>query len=186
MAESILITCTDSMMKQFLEPHARYLAENGYEVEIACSEVLNRMDEVRQDLGDTVKKIHLLHLKRSPLSLSNIRGYREVKKIISSGKYSLIWTNEPVMGVMTRLAARKARKRGTKVLYMVHGFHFYNGAPLPNWLLFCPVERLMASRTDCICTINREDYARAQRMRTSKAAYVHGAQKWAFRKVFAE
>ena len=175
MAESILITCTDSMMKQFLEPHARYLAENGYEVEIACSEVLNRMDEVRQDLGDTVKKIHLLHLKRSPLSLSNIRGYREVKKIISSGKYSLIWTNEPVMGVMTRLAARKARKRGTKVLYMVHGFHFYNGAPLPNWLLFCPVERLMASRTDCICTINREDYARAQRMRTSKAAYVHGA-----------
>ncbi len=173
MAESILITCTDSMMKQFLEPHVRYLAENGYEVEIACSEVLNRMAEVRKDLGALVK-IHQLHLKRSPLSPSNIRGYREAKKIINHGKYSLIWTNEPVMGVVTRLAARKARKQGTKVLYMVHGFHFYKGAPLPNWLLFCPVERIMASKADCICTINHEDYARAQQMHTPKVAYIHG------------
>ncbi len=173
MEKSILITCTDSMMKQFLEPHVRNLAENGYRVEIACSEVLNRMAEVQQDLGDTVK-IHRLHLKRSPVALSNIRGYREVKKIIDNGQYDLIWTNEPVMGVATRLAARNARKLGTRVLYMVHGFHFYKGAPLPNWLLFYPVERLMASKADCICTINREDYMRAQQMHTPKAAYIHG------------
>lgn len=174
MAERILITCTDSMMKQFLEPHVRNLAENGYEVEIACSEVLNRMTEVRQDLGQLVP-VHELHLKRSPLAVSNARGYRELKKLIHTGQYDLIWTNEPVMGVATRLAARKARRNGTKVLYMVHGFHFYKGAPLLNWLLFCPIERLMASRADCICTINREDYARAQKMHTSRAAYIHGA-----------
>ena len=163
MAKKILITCTDSMMKQFLEPHVRNLTENGYEVEIACSEVLNRMAEVREDLGDLVR-IHQLHLQRSPLALSNIKGYREVKKIIGSGKYDLIWTNEPVMGVVTRLAARNARKQGTKVMYMVHGFHFYKGAPLLNWLIFYPIERLMASKADCICTINREDYVRAQKM----------------------
>ena len=174
MAKKILITCTDSMMKQFLEPHVRNLTENGYEVEIACSEVLNRMAEVREDLGDLVR-IHQLHLQRSPLALSNIKGYREVKKIIGSGKYDLIWTNEPVMGVVTRLAARNARKQGTKVMYMVHGFHFYKGAPLLNWLIFYPIERLMASKADCICTINREDYVRAQKMHTPKAAYIHGA-----------
>ena len=173
MAKRILITCTDSMMKQFLEPHVRNLAGNGYEVEIACSEVLNRMAEVRQDLGDYAR-IHLLHLKRSPLALSNIRGYREVKQIIRNGRYDLVWTNEPVMGVATRLAARKARKQGTKVMYMVHGFHFYKGAPLLNWLLFYPIERLMASKADCICTINREDYARAQQMHTARTAYIHG------------
>lgn len=173
MAKRILITCTDSMMKQFLEPHVRNLAENGYEVEIACSEVLNRMTEVRKDLEQLVP-VHQLHLKRSPLAVSNARGYRELKKLIDSGRYDLIWTNEPVMGVVTRMAARKARKQGTKVMYMVHGFHFYKGAPLPNWLLFCPVERMMASKADCICTINREDYARARRMRTPRAAYIHG------------
>ena len=173
MAKRILITCTDSMMKQFLEPHVRNLAENGYEVEIACSEVLNRMAEVRQDLERLVP-VHQLHLKRSPLAVSNARGYRELKKLIDSGRYDLIWTNEPVMGVVTRMAARKARKQGTRVMYMVHGFHFYKGAPLPNWMLFCPVERMMASKADCICTINREDYARARKMRTPRAAYIHG------------
>ena len=173
MAKRILITCTDSMMKQFLEPHVRNLAGNGYEVEIACSEVLNRMAEVQEDLGEYAR-IHLLHLKRSPLAISNITGYREIKQIIRNGHYDLIWTNEPVMGVATRLAARKARKQGTKVMYMVHGFHFYKGAPQLNWLLFYPVERLMASKADCICTINREDYARAQQMHTGRAAYIHG------------
>lgn len=173
MAKRILITCTDSMMKQFLEPHVRNLALNGYEVETACSEVLNRMAEVREDLAGT-SEIYLLHLKRSPLAFSNIRGYREARQIIENGKYDLIWTNEPVMGVVTRLAARKARRQGTRVLYMVHGFHFYKGAPLLNRMLFCPVEHQMASKADCICTINREDYAAAQRMHTPKAAYIHG------------
>ena len=77
MAKSILITCTDSMMKQFLEPHVLHLVENGYEVEIACSEVLNRMAEVREDLEQLVQ-IHQLHLQRSPW-VSNVKGYKEVK-----------------------------------------------------------------------------------------------------------
>lgn len=45
------------------------------------------------------------------------------------------------MGVVTRLAAQKARKKGTKVLYVVHGFHFYKGAPLLNWLIYYPIEK---------------------------------------------
>ena len=173
MAKRILITCTDSMMKQFLEPHVLHLAENGYEVEIACSEVLNRMEEVRKDLGQYVR-IHQLSLQRSPLSKKNPKGYKELKELLKENRFDLIWTNEPVMGVMTRLAAKKARKQGTKVLYMVHGFHFYKGAPLLNWLLFYPIERIMASKADCICTINREDYTRAQKMHTRKVGYIHG------------
>ena len=51
MGKRILITCTDSMMKQFLEPHVRYLIKNGYDVEIACSEVLSRLKEIQEDLG---------------------------------------------------------------------------------------------------------------------------------------
>ena len=173
MAKRILITCTDSMMKQFLEPHAINLVENGYEVEIACSEVLNRMAEVRDDLGKYVR-IHRLNMRRSPLSTANLKGYQEVKQIIDNGRFDLIWTNEPVMGVLTRLAARKARKHGTKVLYMVHGFHFYTGAPLLNWLVFYPIEKWMARDADCICAINREDYARLQKFNVSKKAYIHG------------
>lgn len=173
MAKRILITCTDSMMKQFLEPHVLNLVENGYEVEIACSEVLSRMAEVREDLGKYVK-IHDLSMQRSPLSPSNLKGYREIKSIINAKHYDLIWTNEPVMGVMTRLAAKKARKNGTKVLYMVHGFHFYDGAPKLNWMIYYPVEKRMASYADAICTVNKEDLARLDTFNVKRKAYIHG------------
>ena len=49
--------------------------------------------------------------------------------IMNKGHYDLVWTNEPVMGVITRLAASKFRKNGLKVLYLAHGFHFFKGAP---------------------------------------------------------
>lgn len=61
------------------------------------------------------------------------------------------------MGVMTRLAAKPARKRGTKVFYLVHGYHFFNGAPPKNWVYY-PVEKIMSNFCDAIGTINWEDY----------------------------
>lgn len=27
------------------------------------------------------------------------------------------------------------------MIYTAHGFHFYNGAPLKNWIIFYPIER---------------------------------------------
>ena len=174
MDKRILITSTDSMMIQFLVPHVMNLAENGYEVEIACSEVLGRMAEVKEKVKRIVKKIHIVRLHRSPANLDNLNGYKDLKKIIDEGNYDIIWTNEPVMGVVTRLAAQKARKKGTKVLYMVHGFHFYKGAPKLNWLVFYLIERLMAPKADMICTVNREDYKRAKTFPVKQVEYIHG------------
>lgn len=174
MGKRILITSTDLMMIQFLVPHVQNLAEHGYEVEIACSEVGGRMNEVREKLKDYTRAIHTVRLVRSPASLTNLKGYQDMKQVINTGKYDIIWTNEPVMGVVTRLAARAARKRGTKVLYMVHGFHFYKGAPLVNWMVYYPVERMMASKADAIVTVNREDYQRAKKLNAKRVEYVHG------------
>jgi glycosyltransferase EpsD len=78
------------------------------------------------------------------------------------------------MGVVTRLAARKARKNGTKVMYMVHGFHFYKGAPKKYWLAFYPIEKLASHLCDEIVTINKEDYERAKTFPTKEVRYIHG------------
>ena len=64
----------------------------------------------------------------------------------------------PLEGLVARFAARSFRKKGTKVVYCAHGLHFYKGAPLLNWLLFYPMEKLMARWTDMFITINPEDY----------------------------
>lgn len=174
MAERILVTSTDLMMIQFLVPHVINLSENGFEVEIACSDVGGRMDEVREKLNNYVKEIHVVRLVRSPASPVNLKGCRDMKKVINAGRYDIIWTNEPVMGVATRLAAKKARKKGTKVLYMVHGFHFYKGAPKKNWIVYYPIEKFASRFCDEIVTINQEDYQRAQKMHAAKVGYIHG------------
>lgn len=174
MGKRILVTSTDLMMIQFLVPHVINLSENGFEVEIACSVVGNRIEEVRQKLKGYVNAIHLVRLVRSPASPTNFKGYKDMKKVINSGNYDIIWTNEPVMGLTTRLAARKARKNGTKVFYMVHGFHFYKGAPKLNWLVFYPIEKFMAGFCDKLITINNEDYELASKKFHCDVARIHG------------
>lgn len=174
MSKRILVTSTDLMMAQFLIPHMLYLAQSGFDIEIACSDVGGRMEEIRQKLQGKVNGIHVVRLVRSPSSPSNLKGYRDMKRVISAGQYDIIWTNEPVMGVVTRLAARNVRKNGVKVLYMVHGFHFYKGAPKINWMVYYPIEMLMASYADAICAVNQEDYARAKKMHVKQVEYIHG------------
>ena len=174
MAKRILITSTDLMMVQFLVPHVINLSENGFHVEIACSNVGGRVEEIRSKLKNYVKKIHIVRLKRSPLAPVNFAGYHDMKRIINTGHYDLIWTNEPVMGVVTRLAARSARKNGTKVMYMTHGFHFFKGAPKKNWLIFYNIEQWASKLCDVITTINGEDYKRAKKMHSSVVKYIHG------------
>lgn len=170
----LLITSTDLMMVQFLVPHVKFLAENGYNIDLACSEVGDRFNEVMVQLSKYVSNIYKVRLRRSPLSTENLNGYKDLKEIIERGSYDVIWTNEPVMGVMTRLAAKKARKAGSKVIYMAHGFHFYNGAPLLNWCLFYPIEKMMSSITDMIVCVNHEDYVRAESFKSGRIKYIHG------------
>ncbi|XJZ26736.1 glycosyltransferase [Bacillota bacterium Lsc_1132] len=74
------------------------------------------------------------------------------------------------------MAARQARKQGTKVLYTAHGFHFFNGAPFVNWLVYYPIEKILSAVTDCLITINHEDFQLAQRHRfkAEQIKHVHG------------
>lgn len=170
----LLLTCTDLMTIQFMVPHIRYLSENGYSVHLACSVVGDRLEDVKTAVGD-IAEIHVIRLVRSPFSPSNIKGYQDLKKVISENQFDVIWTNEPVMGVMTRLAARHARKGGTKVIYMAHGFHFFKGAPLFNWIMWAPLEIFMSRFNDVLVTINREDCTRAKKyMHTPVVEHING------------
>lgn len=173
--KKLLITSTELMMIQFLVPHVKYLSEQGYHVEIACSDVGGRMDDVRSALEGVVKKIHILRLERSPLSPRNLLGYQDMRRLLAHNHYDIIWTNEPVMGVVTRLAANKYRHKGTKVIYMVHGFHFYKGSGLPSWLLYCPIETIMSGCMDTLVTINWEDYHWAEKhLRVPRLEHING------------
>lgn len=170
----ILVTCTELMMLDFLTPHIVNLLNRNFEVVIGCSNVDGRIDEVRKFFGDRVE-VHEINLKRSPYEISNIKGYKQLKKILKEQQFNFIWTNEPVMGVMTRIAAKRAGLSNTKIIYMAHGFHFYKGAPIKNWMLYYPVEWLCACWTDVLVTMNKEDRELAKKyMHAKLVEYVPG------------
>ena len=177
--KKILITSSDAMMYQFLLKHSLILIHCGYSVDIAVFpadgyEGQNYPERIKNALPET-SSFFVVHTARSPLSPKNFNGYRELKRIINNGDYDLVWTNEPVMGVLTRLASAKRRRSGMRVMYISHGFHFYKGAPLKNWLVFYPIEKLFAHFTDTIVTVNRDDYETARKkLPCGDIRYIHG------------
>lgn len=121
-----------------------------------------------------VKLIHA-DICRSPFSLGNMKAYKQIVKLIQEEEYDIIHCNTPVGGVIGRLAGKKYGVK--KVIYQAHGFHFYKGAPIINWLLYYPIERLLAHITDAIITINQEDFERAQSFclrKNGKVYYIPG------------
>ncbi|MBT2709469.1 glycosyltransferase family 4 protein [Pseudomonas sp. ISL-84] len=115
-------------------------------------------------------------IQRSPFKRKNIGAYKQLKGTIDRNQYKIIHCHTPMGGVLARLAARSARKHGTKVIYTAHGFHFCKGAPPLNWLIYYPIERTLARLTDCLITINDEDYNLAVKhgFKAKQIEHVHG------------
>lgn len=169
----VLLTATvQSHICQFHKPLVEMLHEHGCEVHVAARDNLAEKNGLKLDF---VEKVFDVPFARSPKSLENIKAYKQLKKIIDDGHYDVIHCNAPMGGIVTRLAARKARKNGCQVYYTAHGFHFYKGAPKKYWILFYPVEKFFSRLCDKIITINYEDYSIAQTKFHCDAFHIHGA-----------
>lgn len=168
----VLLTATvQSHICQFHKPLVEVLHEHGCEVHVAARDNLAKKNGLKLDF---VEKIFNVPLARSPKSTDNIRAYKELKKIIDEGHYDVIHCNTPMGGIVTRLAARKTRKQGTKVIYTAHGFHFYKGAPKKNWIVFYPIEKFFSRLTDILINITYEDYKLAKEKFHCQVEHIHG------------
>lgn len=52
--------------------------------------------------------------------------------------------------------------------------HIYKGAALKNWIVYYPVEKIMARFTDVLITINKEDYERVKKFKAESVEYIPG------------
>ena len=156
---------------QFHLPYLQMLQEQGHEVHVAAHDNL----AVKNGLQLRYTDRHIeIPFERSPLHPRNLAAYRALKKLLEQEHYDLIVCNTPVGGILTRLAARRSRKRGARVIYIAHGFHFYKGASKKNWLLFYPLEKAMARLCDVVVTINKEDYELAKAHFPGRVEHIHG------------
>lgn len=166
----ILYVTTIASTMSFFSDIFRKLTEEGHSVELACNTDLRVTDEIINRYTT-----HNMPFSRSPFSPDNLKAYQQLRKLMRDNHYDIVHCHTPNAAAITRLACKGVRKNSTRVIYTAHGFHFYKGAPLKNWLVYYPVEWLCAHWTDVLITINKEDYALAQKkMKAGKIEYVPG------------
>lgn len=144
----------------------------GYDITLG----INRKYPKKLNCLDVDLEFYNSNTFRNIFSLKdNYIAYKNLSKVIKTKKINIIHCNTPIGGVVGRLCGY--RFGVDKVIYMVHGFHFYSGG---NFLLnhiYKFIETYLAKLTDVIITINEEDYIAAKKMtlkENGKVYKVHG------------
>lgn len=175
MKKVLIISTVSGFLPQFEKNNVEILRTLGYEVHYASNYNSPVYTNDNSRLDGTAIVRHQIDFVRSPFKTENIKAYKQLKKLMSNIHFDLIHCHTPMGGVLGRLAAKKT---GTKpVIYTAHGFHFFAGAPLLNWIIFYPIERCLAHITDVLITINKEDYKRANKFTVrdnGSINYIHG------------
>lgn len=179
MKKMLMLASVASMIDQFNLPNIQLLQSMGYHVDVACNFQRGntcpreKVRELRIKLKQMGVNCYQIDFAREVTNIfSNFKAYWQVEYIMRQNQYDFVHCHSPIGGVAGRLAGKKNK---LKVIYTAHGFHFYKGAPMKNWLIYYPIEKLCSYLTDTLITINREDYRLARKkMHPKYVEYVPG------------
>ena len=168
----VLLTATvQSHVCQFHKPLVEVLHAHGCEVHVAARNNLAEKNGLKLDF---VEKVFDIPFSRSPKSKDNLKAEKMLKQIINEGNYDVIHCNTPMGGIVTRIAAKQARKNGARLIYTAHGFHFYEGSPKKNWMIYYPIEKYFSRKNDTLITITHEDYRLPKTKFHCQVEHIHG------------
>lgn len=179
MKKVLMLATTAAMIAQFNKNNILILEEMGYEIHVAGNFLEGNpipdenLEEFKNWLEEHHGKWFHIPLTRKPSDYKNFMStYKFLLDLVRENKYEFIHCHTPIGSVVGRIVAHKTN---TKVIYTAHGFHFYKGAPLKNWILYYPVEKFLSRWTDVLVLINREDYSKALKsFHAKKIEYVPG------------
>ena len=179
MKRVLMLASVASMIDQFNMPNIALLQKLGYQVDVACNFIEGntcsdeRVAELKQKLQDMHVCCYQIDFARNIKHMGqNMKALWQVEGLMKQNTYEFCHCHSPIGGVVARIAGHRTR---TKVIYTAHGFHFYQGAPVMNWLVYYPVEKMLSRWTDVLITINHEDYKLAKKkFKMKKLTYVPG------------
>ncbi len=177
--KTLMLASIASMIYHFNMSNIEMLLDMGCHMDVACNFLVGnacseeKIDELKNRLKKLGVRYYQIDFSRNVTKINRIViAYKQVKKLMKQNKYDFVHCHTPIGGVIARLAGKATN---TKVIYTAHGFHFYKGAPLVNWLVYYPIEWLCSWFTDTIITINQEDYNRAKKhLHAKHTEYIHG------------
>lgn len=168
MKKILYVTTVSRTVNAFLVPHIMMLLDQGYLVDIACC--------VDQEVNDILLnrgvEVYDLPFTRNPLDLRNLKAFKKLSKIQKENRYETVHVHTPIAALYGRLL--KLKYHTLKTVYTVHGFHFHQGGSLSGWLMYYPIEWVMAKFTDQLITINDEDFERGKRLGARATYKVNG------------
>lgn len=175
----LILASVASMIDQFNMSNIDILISLGYEVHVACNFEKGstcsqeKIVQLKKKLEEIEVKYYQIDFTRSVFNiLQDVKAYRQVKRIMVENSYKFIHCHSPIGGVIGRLACKSTH---TKCIYTAHGFHFYKGAPIKNWIVFYPIEKWLSKYTDVLITISKEDYNRAKnKFKMKQLEYIPG------------
>ena len=171
--KALLVTTVSGFIPQFEMHNVQLLQSMGYEIHYAANYHTPSYGTDNHRLDGTGIVRHQIDFVRSPFKPANIKVFRQLYSLMKKEKFDLVHCHTPMGGVLARLAARTTRT--APVIYTAHGFHFFKGAPLINWLCYYPMEYLLSCITDQLICINKEDYTTAQnRFHAKHTDYIPG------------
>ena len=178
--KALFVATVYGFLNCFETTNMRTLQELGYEVHCIGNPYVDqdihnpKIPTPKLDLLNGIIR-HEWICKRSPYKRDNIIALQQLNRLLEEEEFDLVHCHTPMGGVLARIACDKYRKKGMKVIYSAHGFHFYRGAPVKNWILYYEMEKFLSRKSDAIITINHEDYLLAKkRFHARKVFYVPG------------
>ncbi|MCX7715408.1 MAG: glycosyltransferase family 4 protein [Clostridia bacterium] len=147
--------------------------EAGFAFHMASNQDDADMRLYKEDAEKYGIQLHHIDFRRNPFNPMNLMAYGQLFSLMKREHFDMVHCNTPIGGFIGRLCAKKAKIY--KVIYTAHGFHFFKGAPLLNWLVYYPAEWFCSFLTDVLVTINKEDYNFAKKhMHAKKIEYIPG------------
>lgn len=172
MPKLLMVSTVATTLSTFLLPHVQCMQQQGWIVDGVANGILKNTNCV-----DTFNSVYDIEWSRSPFDIKNMaKAMKRIRVIVDDGKYDIVHVHTPIAAAVTRFALRNMVKAGKiKMMYTAHGFHFYEGAPLLNWIIYYPIEKFLSHYTDVLITINKEDYSIGKnKMHAKKTEYMPG------------
>lgn len=169
MKKVLYVTTVSRTINAFLIPHINMLLDNGYEVHCACS-IDKPVDKELQRKG---VKIFEVPFSRNPLGIGNIKAFIKLEELQRINNYDIVHVHTPIAAIYGRLL--KLSFPNLRTIYTAHGYHFLKGGSKLGWILYYPIEKIMAKFTDVIININKEDYEiTKERLKPKKCYLLNG------------
>lgn len=138
MAKKALIVANLIGFVGFLWNDIEVLKDLGYEVSFAANSEIIAGENHQEELEKKGVKFYQIGFSsKNPFAKENIEAYRTIERLLKKEKYDVVHCHTPIAGLITRMAVRKYRKKGTVVIYTTHGFSFTHLSSRKKWVAYC-------------------------------------------------